>query len=241
MRIYWDCEPEGEYGLLLLQGKIETFTAFAMAAFFFFLFLELQFFIAVPFEVAFIFLYGFHIYNIIISSKRYRSHKSKANRYEFLAVLLESISICLYEALIMIDQRINKYDYWFSVFFILGSYLSRLFMMGNLHSEFCTVAKAFKNIFKISLILGVLFACLRIDKILKISWTYVIWPFWGNFCITGLLAISLIFLATMTGCHFISGKVQSIECSLHCSVGLVCHYGLFLHSGHHADKCIEIC
>ena len=71
LRIYWDCEKEGEQGLLALQGKLETFTAFAIAAFFFFLFLELQYFIAVPFEVAFVFIYLFHIYDIVMSSRRY--------------------------------------------------------------------------------------------------------------------------------------------------------------------------
>ena len=72
LRIYWDCEKEGEYGLLMLQSKVETFTAFSIAAFFFFLFLELQFFFSTPFEVAFLFLFSFHIYDIVISNKRYR-------------------------------------------------------------------------------------------------------------------------------------------------------------------------
>jgi hypothetical protein len=72
LRMYWDVEPEGEQALLGLQSKLEVFTGFAIAAFFFFLFLELQYFISVPFEVSFVFLYLFHIYDTAIFARRYK-------------------------------------------------------------------------------------------------------------------------------------------------------------------------
>ena len=72
MRLYWDIEPEGEQALLGLQSKLEVFTGFAIAAFFFFLFLELQYFISVPFEISFVFLYLYHTYDITIFTRRYK-------------------------------------------------------------------------------------------------------------------------------------------------------------------------
>jgi hypothetical protein len=59
-----------------------------------------------------------------------------------MAVLLESISMALFELIIMINQRIKKFDYWFCIFFVLSAYLCRLFMMGNLQTEFCSIIKS---------------------------------------------------------------------------------------------------
>ena len=69
-------------------------------------------------------------------------------------------------------------------------------------------------------------------------------PLWGNFCITGLLAIALIFLTIMTGCHYISGRVNSIEChlfiSLHCALVTVHHFRLCIHSRHCDYQCNQV-
>lgn len=115
------------------------------------------------------------------------------------------------ELLILIRIKCECFQSWFTSFFVLAAYLSKLCLSDNITIEFCQSVPLLKNAFKISFVLLSIFVHLRIDDYITWTWSAIFWPLWINFGITSMISIVICFLTCMTGCDYINGKATSFD------------------------------